>query len=448
MPVGPYDTWEDCKKSGKSDELCGFLEQQSKGSANSSFSSMSGHACMLKGSTITADFGRDQLFEKGGKKFAKIFLISSAENLKHWQVTPESITNRLRTFIGRPFVSEPALAHFGADDLPVDQILSQQEKYRAGTIRDVVTSSTGEAFAIIEFADNPLGAKVWADMKKGEAIYSSPAVAGFSTMTNGVRLFQDWFGLHLARVASPAYGVFHASLKQTCEGPEKLCMDKLIASASALITDSSQLSADASESKMDTTSKATTQTAMTDEEKKKKLEEEMASMPQLRQELADLKARVADLPGMEGQTTPVTDAVPPNEKQAGQGAHDKVVQYQSQSASDQKIAHLEKVVADFQAKEKAGLIGQLLDMKATAGLVTTANADAERTALNQFSNKELETKIADFQPILDKIMEMQAHGGQLPSEEGRVVHMPTASTASTQGSTKPANLSQLKGKWY
>ena len=405
-----------------------------------------GSASWLENSRLTADLGHDQLFEKNGKRFAKIFLISDATNLKQWQVTEASIPRRIRTFIGRPFISEPGLAHFDTDKLPIDQILAKQENFRAGTIRDVVIGSDNTAYAIVEFADNTLGNRTWKEMKEGKAIYSSPAVAGFSFITEGKRLFTDWFGLHLARVSNPAYGVFHASLKQTCEGDEKKCLDMLVASASKYVTDiSSNVSPKPHCSKMSTQINFAD---MTDEEKKKKFEEMQNQNASISKELSELKTKVAGMAGADGVKI-VTDPVPPNEKQSGQGQHDTVVMPKGTAAMQDQLKELSTKVAAYEARDKAVLIDKIIEMKATAGLVTASNEPTERDTLGKLTNEQLQSKVADFEPIFEKMMEMSRNAGGMEPQEGRHIVMPKQTgIASASASTKPSSLNELNGSWY
>lgn len=402
----------------------------------------------LENSKLTADLGKDQLFEKNGKKFAKIFLISEEANMKQWQVTPESIPKRIRTFIGRPFISEPGLAHFDTDSLSVDRILAKQEQYRAGTIRDVVTTGS-LSYAIVEFADNTLGNRTWKEMLEGKAIYSSPAVAGFSVDTNGKRIFHDWFGLHLARVANPAYGVFHASLKQTCIGPEKQCMDTLIASASAYVVNdiTSQVSEKPHCSKMATPATAMDFEHMTEEEKKKKLEEMNATLASANAKIKELETKVAAIPGSEGlNSINITDPVPPNEIRAEQGAHDRVVQPNSAAATKAELDRLSKVVAGYEAEKKSTLIDKIITMKASVDLVTASNEATERDQLSKLSNEQLQSKATDFEPIIEKMQEMRQSSGIPESAEGRQIVMPKSASAAAD--QKPSNLSEIRSNWF
>ena len=172
-----------------------------------------------------------ELIEDKGKHFARFFLLNNEVNAMKWKVTLSSIPKYINAFKGLPYISEPNLEHFGLEkqkDLTIPEILRMQEKFRVGNIIDVhFDQKKGEASAVVEIIDN----NVWAELKKGEAIYVSPAIGGFPQEIEGVQVYDEWFPLHLARVEHPAYGTVDASLKRTCTGEEKACVDKLIATA-------------------------------------------------------------------------------------------------------------------------------------------------------------------------------------------------------------------------
>jgi hypothetical protein len=183
--------------------------------------------------------------------------------------------------------------------------MEQQEKFRVGDIVDVTFDpKTTQAEAIVKFHNTPEGERIWNEIQKGEAIYVSPAVAGFSLENpkNGQPIFVEWYGLHLARVDNPAYGVFHASLKKTCTGDEKHCLDMLIASANihTTVQSSSIISKTSSSVKMAEENIGSTK----DSEKQKGVDnpsveggtaEDTEEVKELRDENASLKSKVANL---------------------------------------------------------------------------------------------------------------------------------------------------------
>ena len=405
---------------------------------------MAASASWFKNSTVIADFGRDQLFEKDGKRFGKFFLINDAVNLKNWKVSQDTINTRIASFRGKPYISEPGLAHFDTDKLPVNKILEKQENYRAGTIRDTVIGNDGTAYAIVEFEENALGIATWEDMQKGNAIYTSPAIAGYSQNINGVQLYTDWFGLHLARVATPAYGVFHATLKETCEGPEAECIRTLIASASAITAatamdspaDSSEIMKQKTVYKMQSTSIADFD-KMSDEDKKKAFSSMATAMEEKDKEIDEMKkTQTAMSPGMEGKKSDqITDAVPGKEKQ---------------SASAAEFEKLQKTVASYEAREKASLISALASMRVEAGLADDEDEEKKRLAQENASAsiESLEKSVADFKPIAERMVDLASKAGIMPSEPGRIVSMPSSNpgvASASAGKKLPTNLKQLGG---
>jgi hypothetical protein len=313
MPFGEFQDFADCVSKNKDKDnpeaFCGFIQKSIEGAtanvlkiANAKYkvkpATASGCSVMC---LATASF-----FQKDGANFAKFFLINGQENLKGWRVTEASLPKFLKTFIGKPFISEPDLAHFGADDLEVHEVMQEQEKFRVGDIVDVTFDpKTTQAEAIVKFHNTPEGERIWNEIQKGEAIYVSPAVAGFSMENpkNGQPIFVEWYGLHLARVENPAYGVFHASLKKTCTGDEKHCLDMLIASANIHTngSDSSIISKTSSSFKMAEENIGSTK----DSEKQKGVDspkveggtgtDDTEEVKELRDENASLKSKVASL---------------------------------------------------------------------------------------------------------------------------------------------------------
>lgn len=385
-----------------------------------------------------ADTLRDRAFSINGRKFARIFLISDQTNVNRWQVMTPSIARRIRTFINRPFVSEPDYKHFGAENMSVQQILDEQEKFRAGTIRDVVVKENNIAYAIVEFEDNALGNKTWEDMQKGEAIYSSPAIAGHFIPVNGVNLYTDWIGLHLARVSEPAYGVFHASIKETCQGDEKKCINALVASASKYIekeANSSQVQTGSSCSKMQTSAIAMDNfDSMTDEEKKKKMTEMASVLNTVQTELASLKAQVANIPGMDGEKS--ADIKSPT-----QGNEES-------TADDERIKKLEAELAKQIETTKASEIASFVSMKQQAGVYATAQAmEEDKENLKKKSLEEVQASIATVTPILEHIINSNMSTGY--ASEGRHVSMPRVGTASVNSDNgkKYSSLKDIKRSW-
>lgn len=426
----------------------------------------------MKGYTVVADFGQNQLLEKNNRRFAKIFLISDVANQNRWSVEPNSIPQRMGTFKEKPFISEPGLAHFNAENMSVDQILSEQEQYSIGTIRDVVRTRDNQAYAVVEFFSEifkPKGDadtirkkiaaanRVWSEMKNGKAIYASPAITGYARYVGNQKIFYDWVGLHLARVQDPAFGVFHASVKETCEGPEGICLSKLVASAAILLDEtSSQLGESANEESI--------MEDMTEEEKKrKKHEDEMAA---IKAELASIKEQLktntaAQIQGSEGQSSTDTSGqgLPESETQKGNAGDEVKMPKGTAKTVTMTQADYDKMksaVASLEADKRNQLIDKIVDLHATAGMVSDETETAEREELNKKTTEQLSELAATAEKYVGRIMEVaQSKGldiGGDQSSPSRLVKMPAnpqTGTASKSESGLPRRLEDLKsGKWY
>ena len=321
-------------------------------------------------------------------------------NKNFWHVTEESIPKFARTFIGMPFVDDGGnnpendgkKRHFGAEKMSLDEILTKQEDFRVGNIIDVeqrtVNGST-ELFAIVEIPDDEL----FEELKSGEGIFVSPAITGRPIKTPaGTLLYDQWHGLHLARVDDPAYGVMRASIKQTCEGSEKQCIKSLISSAATLNIsfnplDDSQI--------MNTNSSAV---AIASEEDLKKLKEENASLTK--------KLAAAEVT--------IKDSIEKKEKQ------------------DSQIAAITTELADVKAKMAAE---EEDDKKELASKIATTEKEDEvenaatEEELMKLNKEELARKLASATAYHAKLASLKS---QTSSSQGsKVVRMTrTASVAS------------------
>ena len=326
------------------------------------------------------------VFQKDGKNFAIFFLINGQENLKGWQVVPSSIPKFIETFKQMPFISEPELGHFGADNMPIDQVISQQEDFRMGNIIDVkFNEQTMTAEAIVEFKNTPEAEAIWNEINSGKAIYVSPAIAGISI--NGPRgpIFTEWYGLHLARVGNPAYGVMHATIKQTCSGSEKECIKKLVASAS-LNTGTSF--------KCPFGSGGIMSTQLTDEEKKKLAEEEA-----LKKENASLKAQVASL----------------------QESANQVKEIQTE------LATFKAKVASDDAKAKTLVVAEIVELKQKLDITDATKVTEENASLNKLETAELE-RMRDT--LKASVANVEKYMSNHSSGNSRVVQPATIASAS------------------
>lgn len=391
--------------------------------------------CTMKGASLVSDLGHDQLLEKNGKKYAKIFLISSAQNVNGWRVKSDTIPERIRTFIGRPYISEPGLAHFDSDKLTPEQILVKQENFVAGIIKEVVLKDDLTGFAIVEFKDNALGNRTFREMKQGKAIYSSPAIAGKSVTIAGERIFLDWYGLHLARVGDPAYGVFHASIKETCEGEQ--CLAHLVSTAST--TNQPKISSIIQLNSKNTMSEI--------DEKIAKLEADLATVTAkntvTEKALADANKQLETAKTV--STADEVDCEAHPEHPMCKAKAEAKAKLDSTKVDPKEFASMKAVLANYQNKEKQVLIDNIVDMKATAGIVNDTNEKLERESLEKMSIESLTEKATELEPMVDRIVQLA--GVQSNSADGRIVKMPPTGFASAQPKL-PKKLSELNGGWF
>lgn len=406
----------------KAKSRCGAIKADMEG-ANASI--LKKHTadlpCMCKMlQTATADF-----YQKDGANYASFFLLNDQMNLKRWAVTADSLPKYLKSFKGKPFISEPELAHFGADDMPVHEVVSKQEDFRVGDIVDVkFNEKTMTAEAIVKFHQTAEAEKIWNDMQRGEAIYVSPAVAGYSLDTADGNVFYEWYGLHLARVANPAYGVHHASLKKTCTGAERECVNTLVASAMANSSDFDKNTSHVSSFKDDNESKGKMGTTIkdderqkgkdspavgnTDEEKMKKLEEENAS---LTAQIASLKKGTAQAEQVE--------------------------------ALSSEVVQLKEQLAVKEEEEKEAIVSEIVEIKQQLGVETEEPTVEEETASLM---KKSMASLKETKALLSNVNASVA--SRLNSIEtrssGRIVKTPETASASASDKSKVIDMNYIK----
>jgi hypothetical protein len=400
MPFGEFQDFADCvSKNGDKENpeaYCGFIQKSIEGAtanvvkiANSKYKTKTMSATASGCSVMclaTASF-----FQKDGNNFGKFFLINGQENLKGWRVTEASLPKFLKTFIGKPFISEPDLAHFGADDMPVHEVMQAQEEFRVGDIVDVTFDpKTTQAEAIVKFHNTPSGEKIWNEIQAGKAIYVSPAVAGFSfDSPEGNPIFVEWYGLHLARVENPAYGVFHASLKKTCTGDEKHCLDMLIASANihTTVESSSIISKTSSIVKMAEENIGSTK----DSEKQKGVDspsveggtDDTEEVKELRDENASLKSKVASLEKSTATVQSLTKQVADLEEKQEEAEEEEKKEVAEDIIEKKKevesSAEDEEMTEEEVKEETASLMKKsLASLKEIQGIYKSASAGLEK----------------------------------------------------------------------
>jgi hypothetical protein len=419
MPFAEYSDFDDCVAKNQDKEnpqaYCGFIQDKVKGAtanvvkiADAKFETITATASgCSKMCLATASF-----FQKDGSNFGKFFLINGDENLKGWRVTKESLPKFLKTFIGKPFVSEPELKHFGADDMPVHEVMDVQEQFRVGDIVDVTYDpETTHAEAIVKFHNSPDGEKIWNEIQAGKAIYVSPAVAGFSidNPKNGQPIFVEWYGLHLARVDNPAYGVFHASLKKTCTGKDKDCLEMLVASANihTTVQDSSFIPKTASSVKMAEekigSTKSDEQQKGVDNPKVGSSEEEVK---ELRDENASMKQQVADLTSKVASLQTAQDEAEEEEKKA---IAEEIIEEKKEVAEEE--------MTDEEIKEE------------TASLMKKSVASLkEINSIYKTANASVKAQVADLQERVG----------------AKVVNVPSIASASKDGSQKKVTMETIR----
>ena len=164
--------------------------------------------------------------QKQEGKYAKYWLLNAKQtNGNGWGVSPTSIAKNINKFIGRPFVVTAkqwvAESEYGEQFehpyLPtnnIDQIINHQEKFRVGSIVDVVEKD-GDYHAVIEINSK------FANMMLPP--FCSPAIFQNNPGEADGEI-SDWEALHLAGLMEdPAYGARIALLKGSCVGTAEAC---------------------------------------------------------------------------------------------------------------------------------------------------------------------------------------------------------------------------------
>jgi hypothetical protein len=170
-------------------------------------------------------YRRASLSKQEGK-YAKYWLLNAKQtNGNGWGVSPVSIAKNINKFIGRPFVITAkqwvAESEYGDQFehpyLPtnnIDNIISHQEKFRVGSIVDVVEKD-GDYHAVIEMNSK------FANMMLPP--FCSPAIFQNNPGEADGEI-SDWEALHLAGLMEdPAYGARIALLKGSCMGTAEAC---------------------------------------------------------------------------------------------------------------------------------------------------------------------------------------------------------------------------------
>jgi hypothetical protein len=97
MPLGKYKTFGECvgaqKRDGKSDlsarKICGQIEKNTEKTAESNV----------------------RYEDNNGHLYIKAFLLDASTNINQWGVSPNSLNDRINSFIGKPLVLTENFKH-------------------------------------------------------------------------------------------------------------------------------------------------------------------------------------------------------------------------------------------------------------------------------------------------------------------------------------------------
>jgi hypothetical protein len=240
MPLGKYKTFGECvgaqKRDGKDDlsarKICGQIEKNTEKTAESNV----------------------RYEDNNGHLYIKAFLLDASTNINQWGVSPNSLNDRINSFIGKPLVltenfkhpMPPDMDHVGSneyddDDDPyntikvdeiVDHWLAYQESYRIGTIVDI-TEKKGTYYSIIEVTDE---AAKDAFKNNDVPLFVSPAIAQLDPLEDPTYI-TNWTGVHLAIVSDPAYTIRKAVISGQCHGEQQRCLLQLRQASTASLND-------------------------------------------------------------------------------------------------------------------------------------------------------------------------------------------------------------------
>ncbi len=159
-------------------------------------------------------------------RYAKYWLLNAKQtNGNGWGVSQQSIAKNIHKFVGKPLVVTakswvPDSVYGDAYEHPylptndINKVLDHQEKYRVGSIVDIIEKD-GDYFANIEI-----------NQKFAHMIlppFCSPAIFQ-NNPTEPEGQISDWEALHLAALhEDPAYGSRIALLRGTCVGTQDQC---------------------------------------------------------------------------------------------------------------------------------------------------------------------------------------------------------------------------------
>jgi hypothetical protein len=236
MPLGPYSTFAQCEaaqiKKGKSKEsaarICGQIEKNTQESLKQASTSVK--------------------YEQNDHLYIKAFLLDASVNINQWGINPNSLVQKINSFIGKPLVLTDTFNHplppemhrvgggsaepsYDNDDDPyntvdvddiVDHWLAFQEVYRIGSIIDI-TEKNGTYYAIMEVTD-PSAKEAFRN--NDIPLFVSPAIAQLDPYEDAANI-SNWTGIHLAIVSEPAYTIKKALITGQCHGDSNRCLLQL-----------------------------------------------------------------------------------------------------------------------------------------------------------------------------------------------------------------------------
>ena len=184
-----------------------------------------GHRISFRGHSA-GNYKTASLNEQSGK-YAKYWLLNAKDtNGNGWGIAAHTAKDNMKKFIGRPLVVTASSWH-GASEygdqyehpyLPTNDItaiLDHQEKFRVGSIVDVVEDSHGDWYANVEMLPKFANSRL--------PPFCSPAIYQLDA-SEAEGQISKWEALHLAALTeNPAYGARIALLKGTCVGTGSEC---------------------------------------------------------------------------------------------------------------------------------------------------------------------------------------------------------------------------------
>ena len=356
-------------------------------------------------------------YVENNKRFALFFLLNGQQNLNLWRVTPESLPKYMDTFIGMPFIEDPGEGHFGIDeDTLTSEILSEQEDYRKGTITSVFYDpKLVEAVAVVEITDDDL----WQRIQSGATIHVSPAITGRPIVySDGSKTYDMWYGLHLARVKNPAYGVMHASLQKTCQGSEQQCIKQMTAMASTNHCSFSPYPELSScSSKMDQEKKK-------DENETAKLKADIAT---LTKSVADLQASMTATSSNNNITQP--DAVRPGEKQIPSKSNEDDNEDNDKKETAKlksQVAELTAKIAETEEKEKKEMAQEITDLMVKDEVAAEEDKESDQEELMKNDKASLTEKLSVAQKYHAVAESKSDRAPGLASSPNRIVSLASA----------------------